>query len=87
MTYIFIVLFQGEFNNYHEENTKSIVELDSRLPVGWATKLINIYLKTRAYIGKEGSLKEMLFNRSRRIVARKYYLIINRYYATRKIFL
>ena len=36
---------------------------EPRLTVGWATKLINVYLKTRAYIGAQGRhhLKEMIY--------------------------
>jgi hypothetical protein len=27
---------------------------DSRLSVGWAAKILNVYLKTRCYVGREG---------------------------------
>lgn len=42
-----------EFSHWHKESTEDI-EKNSVLPIGWAAKLINIYLKTRAYIGREG---------------------------------
>lgn len=45
---------QEEFNNWHYDNTLRISEEDDRLPIGWATKLINIYLKTRVYLAGEG---------------------------------
>jgi len=38
----------------HETNTMTICQADNRLPIGWAVKLINIYLKTRVYIAREG---------------------------------
>jgi len=53
-------IFKGEsikiedFDEWHKRNTLKICESSHALPVGWATKLINIYLKTRVYIGKEG---------------------------------
>lgn len=43
-----------EFNNWHYNNTLTIRENDDRLPIGWATKLINVYLKTRVYLAGEG---------------------------------
>jgi hypothetical protein len=38
------------------------LEREPRLTVGWATKIINVYLKTRVYIGAQGRhhLKEMI---------------------------
>lgn len=53
------ILFNGpaisekEFLEWHKNNTEQIVNC-SVFPVGWATKLINIYLKTRVYIAREG---------------------------------
>jgi hypothetical protein len=43
-----------EFEKWHKINTKAICYADNRLPVGWATKLINIYLKTLVYLAREG---------------------------------
>lgn len=50
------------FDAWHEASTHGLVERDSRLTVGWATKIINVYLKTRVYIGAQGRhhLKEMI---------------------------
>jgi hypothetical protein len=45
---------QDEFNKWHYDNTLRIREEDDRLPIGWATKLINVYLKTRVYLAGEG---------------------------------
>jgi len=49
----------GEFMKWHEENTKKICH---RLGVGWSTKLINVYLKTRVYLAREGrpNLQEVI---------------------------
>ena len=47
---------QEEFDKWHEDNTLKIKKANNILPIGWATKLINIYLKTRVYVAKEGSL-------------------------------
>lgn len=45
---------QGDFDQWHQINTIAINAYDQRLPIGWAAKLINVYLKTRVYIGGEG---------------------------------
>jgi hypothetical protein len=45
---------QEEFDEWHRNNTLAICQKESRLPIGWAAKLINIYLKTRVYLAKEG---------------------------------
>jgi len=45
-----------EFNAWHETSTMKICKAAPKLSVGWATKLINIYLKTRVYIGNEGRI-------------------------------
>ena|SRR5208337_98136 len=45
---------KNEFDVWHENNTKAICKSAPILPIGWAAKLINIYLKTRVYIGNEG---------------------------------
>ncbi len=43
-----------EFNEWHENNTALITQEDSRLPIGWSAKLINLYLKTMVYVGLYG---------------------------------
>ena len=43
-----------EFEKWHETNTIAICNANNRLPIGWAAKLINVYLKTRVYIAREG---------------------------------
>jgi hypothetical protein len=45
---------QEEFETWHKNNTIRIIRKDERLPIGWATKIINIYLKTRVYVAREG---------------------------------
>lgn len=45
---------QTEFNKWHEINTTRIHNANRKLPIGWAAKLINVYLKTRVYLAKEG---------------------------------
>jgi len=46
---------RNEFETWHEKSTMAIFsQSDSKLVVGWAVKLINIYLKTRVYIGNDG---------------------------------
>jgi len=50
------------FDEWHASNVHNMIEREPRLTVGWATKIINVYLKTRAYIGAQGRhhLKEMI---------------------------
>ena len=44
-----------EFDEWHRTNTMNIIhKANNRLSVGWAAKLINVYLKTRVYIPREG---------------------------------
>lgn len=43
-----------EFDRWHRREVAGLKRRDQRLNVGWATKLLNVYLKTRAYIGAEG---------------------------------
>jgi hypothetical protein len=53
---------RSEFDTWHETAVRDLLERDSRLSVGWATKIINVYLKTRVYVGGQGRqhLKEMV---------------------------
>lgn len=50
------------FDAWHEASTNGLIQREPRLSVGWATKIINVYLKTRVYIGAQGRhhLKEMI---------------------------
>jgi hypothetical protein len=50
------------FDEWHAEAVQSMIEREPRLTVGWAAKIINVYLKTRVYIGAQGRhhLKEMI---------------------------
>ncbi len=46
---------QEAFDEWHEAETLAICNRDCRVPTGWAVKLINVYLKTAAYIGDLGA--------------------------------
>jgi hypothetical protein len=50
------------FNGWHEEAVQRLIEREPRLTVGWAAKIVNVYLKIRVYIGAQGRrhLKEMI---------------------------
>jgi hypothetical protein len=50
------------FDTWHELAVSELIERENRLTVGWASKIINVYLKTRVYIGSQGRhhLKEMI---------------------------
>ena len=66
----FDVLFTDElgpinrstFDAWHADAVRALIEHEPRLNVGWATKIINVYLKTRVYVGSQGRhhLKEMI---------------------------
>jgi len=43
-----------EFDAWHKAATDSLRARDPRVAVGWATKLINVYLKTAGYVGGVG---------------------------------
>ncbi len=45
---------QKDFDKWHKKNTLKIHEKSKKLPVGWAAKLINVYLKTMVYLAGEG---------------------------------
>lgn len=45
---------QREFDKWHEKTVSDMIKKDSRLVVGWAAKLLNVYLKTYAYVGDGG---------------------------------
>jgi len=50
------------FDAWHADAVRKMIKREPRLTVGWATKIINVYLKTRVYIGAQGRhhLKEMI---------------------------
>src|SRR5207237_2188063 len=50
------------FDAWHANAVEAMIDREPRLTVGWATKIINVYLKTRVYIGSQGRhhLKEMI---------------------------
>src|SRR5437762_2165146 len=52
----------AEFNAWHEAQTVALCARDRRVPTGWGVKLINVYLKTAAYVGDLGrpGLREAL---------------------------
>jgi hypothetical protein len=43
-----------EFDDWHQESTLAICAAEPIFPVGWAAKLINIYLKTMVYLAGVG---------------------------------
>ncbi len=45
---------RGAFDEWHEEAVLRMIARERRLTVGWAAKILNVYLKTRAYIAREG---------------------------------
>jgi hypothetical protein len=40
----------NQFDEWHQRNTLAITEREPKFPVGWAAKIINIYLKTTVYL-------------------------------------
>jgi len=45
---------EAGFNDWHSANVARLCRANSRLCVGWAAKLINVYLKTTVYVGGLG---------------------------------
>jgi hypothetical protein len=45
---------QTEFDRWHEKTVRAFCKAESELPVGWAAKIINVYLKARVYLAREG---------------------------------
>ena len=43
-----------EFDAWHNASIGDLLSREPRLSVGWAAKIINVYLKTRCYIGRQG---------------------------------
>jgi hypothetical protein len=44
----------SEFDAWHSSAVADLIEGDPRLNVGWAAKIVNVYLKTRCYVGGQG---------------------------------
>ena len=44
----------AEFNSWHRHAVEGLLARDARLTVGWAAKILNVYLKTRCYVGGQG---------------------------------
>ena len=45
---------RDDFDEWHEEAARMMLAREPRLTVGWATKILNVYLKTRVYVAAEG---------------------------------
>jgi hypothetical protein len=45
---------RDDFDEWHEEAVRMMLVREPRLTVGWATKILNVYLKTRVYVAAEG---------------------------------
>jgi hypothetical protein len=52
---------RATFDAWHADAVRAMMKREPRLTVGWAAKIINVYLKTRVYIGAQGrhNLKEI----------------------------
>jgi hypothetical protein len=44
----------GEFARWHRDTTLALCAREPALSVGWAAKMVNVYLKTAGYIGGLG---------------------------------
>jgi hypothetical protein len=44
----------AEFDSWHEKTVLAYCNAEPSLSVGWAAKIINVYLKTRVYLAGEG---------------------------------
>src|SRR5260221_14304007 len=44
----------GEFATWHNDAVLSLCEREPLLGIGWAAKLLNVYLKTSVYVGGLG---------------------------------
>jgi len=49
-----IPITKEEFNLWHKENSNLLHKSRNEMPIGWTTKLINLYLKTMVYVGQMG---------------------------------
>jgi len=43
-----------DFDEWHKRQTRELCGRDRRVPIGWGAKLINVFLKTAAYVGDLG---------------------------------
>ena len=43
-----------EFNEWHARAVANLLVREPRLTAGWAAKILNVYLKTRCYVGGQG---------------------------------
>ena len=50
-----VAISVSEFNAWHRRETEALCARASDLSIGWSAKLINVYLKTAAYVGDLGS--------------------------------
>ena len=50
-----VAISVSEFNAWHRRETEALCAHASDLSIGWRAKLINVYLKTAAYVGDLGS--------------------------------
>src|SRR5260370_39835982 len=48
------VIDETEFDCWHEKTVLAFCKVEPALPVGWAAKIVNVYLKTRVYLAGEG---------------------------------
>lgn len=48
------VIDEAEFDRWHKKTVLAFCDAEPDLPVGWAAKIINVYLKTRVYLAGEG---------------------------------
>jgi|GEM_PF-5197507 len=44
---------ETEFDRWHEKTVFAFCKAEHDLPVGWAAKSVNVYLKTRVYLAGE----------------------------------
>jgi hypothetical protein len=45
---------EADFDGWHQKTVRAFCKAEPNLPVGWAAKIINVYLKTRVYLAGEG---------------------------------
>jgi hypothetical protein len=45
---------ETEFDGWHEMTIRAFRKAEPDLPVGWAAKIVNVYLKTRVYLAGDG---------------------------------
>lgn len=49
-----VPISKDEFTDWHRKNTTKICSNNPEISIGWAAKLINVYLKTRVYVAGDG---------------------------------